>query len=362
MPLIAYIRAHGVTDFPHHFAFFGHLEKLGLLDRYQFALDTIYDPMYCLQLIDRFPQLKLVDDVSRPRWWLKYVQEHVGRGYRPLAYLDKFDAVCESPGGRINGMYMHGDVFRMYPRVERRAILFHSIEFSALEDPGTKASIAAADLVVARTHQSAENAKAAGAKWVCASSDIVFLEHPRPIETRPGIVVALRLPNRGVTESYLTTLRDIVARLEKREGQVDFVRIEEPMGREMIIRGLGSYRKPNAGLYYEDTMYLPFLHRRDAIISARLHTTLVSLLYGNRKILQFHIELGTNKSEEILGDIGLHSLKVHRQPDVCWPLIEQFLEEEQTFSEAEAQSALSLAKSKTMEGMNAFLEWLDTIK
>ena len=46
MPLIAYIRAHGVTDFPHHFAFFGHLEKLGLLDRYQFALDTIYDPMY----------------------------------------------------------------------------------------------------------------------------------------------------------------------------------------------------------------------------------------------------------------------------------------------------------------------------
>ena len=133
------------------------------------------------------------------------------------------------------------------------------------------------------------------------------------------------------------------------------------MGREMIIRGLGSYRKPNAGLYYKDTMYLPFLYRRDAIIS-RLHTTLVSLLYGNRKILQFHIELGTNKSEEILGDIGLHSLKVHRQPDVCWPLIEQFLEEEQTFSEAEAQSALSLAKSKTMEGMNAFLEWLDTIK
>jgi len=43
-------------------------------------------------------------------------------------------------------------------------------------------------------------------------------------------------------------------------------------------------------------------------------------------------------------------------------LIEQFLEEEQTFSEAKAQSALNLAKSKTMEGMNAFLEWLDTIK
>src|SRR6516165_11916462 len=180
MPLIAYTRAHGVTDFPHHFAFFAHLEKLGILDRYQFALDTIYDPTYCLQLIDRFPQLKLVDDVSRPRKWLKYVQEHLGRGYRPLSYLDKFDAVCESPGGRINGMYLHGDVFRMYPGVERRAILFHSIEPGALEDAATRSSIAATDLVVARTQQSAKNAKAAGAKWVCAASDIVFLEYPKP--------------------------------------------------------------------------------------------------------------------------------------------------------------------------------------
>ena len=362
MPLIAYTRPHGVTDFPHHFAFFGHLEKLGLLDRYQFALDTIYDPTYCLQLIDRFPQLKLVDDVSRPRRWIKQLQERVGRGYRPLSYLDKFDAVCEAPGGRINGMYLHGDVFRMYPRVHRRAILFHSIEPGALEDPATKASIAATDLVVARTQQSARNAQAAGAKRVCTASDIVFLEHPQSFEARPGIAVALRLPNHGVTESYLTTVRDIVARLEKRDGQVDFVRIEEPMGREMIIHGLGSCRKPNAGLYYEDTMYLPFLHRRDAIVSARLHTTLISLLYGNRKILQFHIELGTNKSEEILGDIGLNSLKVYRQPDVSWPLIEQFLENGQTISEEEAESALGRAKAKTMEGMNAFLEWLGTIK
>ncbi len=160
----------------------------------------------------------------------------------------------------------------------------------------------------------------------------------------------------------MATLRDIVARLENRGGQVDFVRIEEPLGREMIIRGLGTIRKPNAGLYYEDTMYLPFLSRRDAIVSARLHTTLMSLLYGNRKILQFHIEPGTNKSEEILGDIGLHSLKVHRQPDVNWSLIEQFLENGQTIAEAEAQSALGRAKAKTTEGMNAFLEWLDTIK
>jgi hypothetical protein len=250
----------------------------------------------------------------------------------------------------------------MYPRVKKRAILFHSIEPGALEDPATRASIAATDLVVARTQQLARNAKAAGAKRVCAASDIVFLENPQPNESRPGIAVALRLPNQGVTESYMTSLRDIVACLETRNGQVDFVRIEEPMGREMIVRGLGSYRKPNAGLFYEDTMYLPFLHRRDAIISARLHTTLIALLHDNRKTLQFHIELGTNKSEEILGDIGLGSLKVHRQQDVCWSLIDQFLEQEQTISEAEAQSALECGRAKSMEGMNAFLEWLHSIK
>ena len=204
MPLIAYTRTHGVTDFPHHFALFGHLEKLGLLDKYQFALDTIYDPTYCLQLIDRFPQLKLVDDVSRPRKWIKNVQEKLGRGYRPLSYLDKFDAVCKAPGGRINGMYLHGDIFRMYPRVQRRAILFHSIEPGALEDPATKASIAATDLVVARTRQSARNAEAAGAKRVCTSSDIVFLEHPRSFEARPGIAVAYDCP---IMESRRVTCR-----------------------------------------------------------------------------------------------------------------------------------------------------------
>lgn len=109
-------------------------------------------------------------------------------------------------------------------------------------------------------------------------------------------------------------------------------------------------------------MYLPFLQRRDAIISARLHTTLIALLHGNRKILQFHIELGTNKSEEILGDIGLGSLKVHRLQDVCWCLIDQFLEQGQTISEAEAQSAIECGRTKTMEGMNVFLEWLHSIK
>ena len=119
MPLIAYIRAHGSTDFPHHFAMFGELERRGLMDKYDFALEPTMDLDYCLKLIKRFPQLKLTEDVSRPRRWMGAVRDHIGRAYRPFGFLDKFDAVCESPGGRINELYTKRDVFRFYPRVKR---------------------------------------------------------------------------------------------------------------------------------------------------------------------------------------------------------------------------------------------------
>jgi hypothetical protein len=361
MPLIAYVRAHGSTDFPHHFVLFGHLEKLGVLDKFDFLLDPMMDPDYCVKLITRFPQLKLTEDVSRPRRWMRYVKDRVGRGYRPLSFLDKFDAVCEAPGGRINELYTTNDVFRFYPKVKRRAILFHSIEAGALKNDEVRQSVATADLVIARTSQSARNARDAGAKWIVDSADIVFLEHPQQYTAKPGIAVALRLPNRGVTEDYLQTLRDIVGRLERLDTQVDFVLVEQPFGREIKDKGFGSYLKRNTGLYYDDTMYLPFLHRRDAIVSSRLHTTLVGLLNGNRKILQFHIEGGTNKTEEILGDMGIHSIRVCRQGDVNWPTIERFLNDGPSLPEAEAQAALDLAKSKTLKGMDTFLEWLDTI-
>lgn len=361
MPLIAYVRAHGSTDFPHHFVLFGHLEKLGVLDKFDFLLDPMMDPDYCVKLITRFPQLKLTEDVSRPRRWMRYVKDRVGRGYRPFSFLDKFDAVCEAPGGRINELYTTNDVFRFYPKVKRRAILFHSIEAGALKNDEVRQSVATADLVIVRTSQSARNARDAGAKWIVDSADIVFLEHPQQYTAKPGIAVALRLPNRGVTEDYLQTLRDIVGRLERLDTQVDFVLVEQPFGREIKDKGFGSYLKRNTGLYYDDTMYLPFLHRRDAIVSSRLHTTLVGLLNGNRKILQFHIEGGTNKTEEILGDMGIHSIRVCRQGDVNWPTIERFLNDGPSLPEAEAQAALDLAKSKTLKGMDSFLEWLDTI-
>jgi len=361
MPLIAYVRAHGSTDFPHHFVLFGHLEKLGVLDKFDFLLDPMMDPDYCVKLITRFPQLKLTEDVSRPRRWMRYVKDRVGRGYRPFSFLDKFDAVCEAPGGRINELYTTNDVFRFYPKVKRRAILFHSIEAGALKNDEVRQSVATADLVIARTSQSARNARDAGPKGIFDSANIVFLEHPEQYTAKPGIAVALRLPNRGVTEDYLQTLRDIVGRLERLDTQVDFVLVEQPFGREIKDKGFGSYLKRNTGLYYDDTMYLPFLHRRDAIVSSRLHTTLVGLLNGNRKILQFHIEGGTNKTEEILGDMGIHSIRVCRQGDVNWPTIERFLNDGPSLPEAEAQAALDLAKSKTLKGMDTFLEWLDTI-
>jgi hypothetical protein len=361
MPQIAYVRAHGSTDFPHHFALFGRLEELGVLDKFDFLLDPMMDPDYCVKLITRFPQLKLTEDVSRTRRWMRYVKDHVGRGYRPFGFLDRFDAVCEAPGGRINEFYTTNDIFRFYPKVKRRAILFHSIEAGALKNDEVRQSVATADLVIARTSQSARNARDAGAKWVVDSADVVFLEHPQQYAAKPGIAVALRLPNRGVTEDYLQTLRDIVGRLERLDTQVDFVLVEEPFGREMKDKGFGSYLKRNTGLYYDDTMYVPFLHRRDAVVSSRLHTTLVGLLYGNRKILQFHIEGGTNKTQEILGDMGIHSIRVHRQEDVNWPTIERFLNDSPSLPEAEVQTALDRVKSKTLEGMSAFLEWLDTV-
>ena len=149
MPLIAYVRAHGSTDFPHHFVLFGHLEKLGVLDKFDFLLDPMMDPDYCVKLITRFPQLKLTEDVSRPRRWMRYVKDRVGRGYRPFSFLDKFDAVCEAPGGRINELYTTNDVFRFYPKVKRRAILFHSIEAGALKNDEVRQSVATADLVIA---------------------------------------------------------------------------------------------------------------------------------------------------------------------------------------------------------------------
>src|SRR5262245_7272736 len=112
MPLIAYKGAHGSNDFPLHFAFFSYLERERILDHYDFAIDTWHDPHYALMLLRRVPQLRLVEDGNTPRRALLWMHRTLGRGYRPLSFLDtKFDAVCEGAGGRINELYCSHDVF-----------------------------------------------------------------------------------------------------------------------------------------------------------------------------------------------------------------------------------------------------------
>ena len=234
----------------------------------------------------------------------------IGRWYRPLSFFDtKFDAVCEAPGGRINEAYTRRDIFRLYPRTRRRAILFHSIEAGAWRILEVRRSVASCDLVVARTAQSAKIAGQAGARWVVESADVTFLEHPRPVEDRAGIAIALRIPGRNVTSEYLQTLRTVTHRLCELEQNVDFVLVEEPFGLEMKLTGIGTYARRGTGLSTVTRCMAPFLHRRDAVISCRLHTTIIGLLHGNRKILQYHIEPGTNKIEEIVDQMGSHRLR-----------------------------------------------------
>jgi hypothetical protein len=318
-------------------------------------------PEYCIKLVERFPQLKLSHRVSRARRVMNWVSKHIGRGYQPLSLLDRFDAVCEAPGGHIHPLYMRHNPFRHYPRVRRRALLFQSIEAGAVDRPAVRDAVAGCELVIARTSQSAKNARKVGAKHVVDSADAVFLGFPRPFDEMAGVAVALRLPNIGVTDEYLSRVWDLIEQFDRSLPRVDFTLVEEPIGRQMKRRCYGTMCRPNTGLYYNDTMYNPFVHRRDAVISCRLHTTLLALLHGNRKILQFHIEPLTNKTEEILADIKLTSLKVHRIDDLNWSCIHDFLDSDTAISEHDAITSLNAAKAKAETGLDAFQEWLESL-
>ena len=130
----------------------------------------------------------------------------------------------------------------------------------------------------------------------------------------------------------------------------------------MNLAGIGSYARRGTGLYYDNNMYVPFLYRRNAVVSSRLHTTIIGLLHGNRKVLQYHIELGTNKTQEIVDQMGLTSLKVHRISDVNWTTMAEFLKSSSAIPEPEAIAALERCKAKALLGMQAFVEWLHTLK
>ena len=358
MPLVAYKGAHGSNDFPLHFAFFQAMSDRGLLDRIDFALDPMLDFRYCLKLKEHFPQLQLTTSVSRARKMMGFTAETIGRFYRPFGLLDHFDAVIEGPGGRINPNYTRTDIFRLYPKVRRRAILFHSIEKGILALDKVRNSIASCELVIPRTSNSAEIARQAGAGHVVTSTDIVWYRGQISSEYLPGSALALRTID---NQNFQDNVRGILEGLHGLGKNLDFVRIEEPIGEEMAAKDYGKGEFEGMKMYCEDDMYTPFSQVRDTVISCRLHTTILALLHGNRAIMQFQIEKGTNKIREIFDDLGLKSLRVFGSEDYTLESITQFLDDPCFLPEEEIKSAVTKARGRVEAGLDALEEWLDRL-
>jgi hypothetical protein len=358
MPLIAYKGAHGSNDFPLHFAFFQAMEDRGILDRVDFALDPMLDLAYCLKLKARYPQLHLTTSLSRARRMMAFTADTMGRFYRPFGFLDRFDAVVEGPGGRIHPNYTRTDIFRLYPRVRRRAILFHSIEQGAIALPQVRNSIASCDLVIPRTSTSEQAARKAGAGRVVRATDIVWRQGKTASEYQPGIAMALRATDSTVLQDRV---RGILRGLPDMARDIDLVRIEEPIGAEMAAAGDRPGNLSGMRMFQEDDMYTPFQKVRDAVVSGRLHTTLLALLHGNRAIMQFQIEKGTDKIREMFHDLGLKSLPVFGSEDYTLEAIGEFLDSPRRVPEAEIDSALAAARTLVDTGLDAFEEWLDAL-
>jgi hypothetical protein len=356
MPRVAYKGAHGSNDFPLHFTFFQAMDDRGLLDRFDFALDPMLDLNYCLKLKERFPQLQLTTSVSRARKMMGFTAETIGRFYRPFGLLDHFDAVIEGPGGRINPNYTRTDIFRLYPKVRRRALLFHSIEEGILGLDKVRNSIASCDLVIPRTCESAEIARQAGAHHVVTSTDIVWYRGKLSSEYLPGNALALRTID---NPDFQENVRTILEGLHGLGRKLDFVRIEEPIGEQMAANGYGTGEFEEMNMYCEDDMYMPFTKVRDAVISCRLHTTLLALLHGNRAIMQFQIEKGTNKIREIFDDLGLKSLRVFGSENYTLESIKEFLDAPSFLPEEEINSVVTKARGRVETGLDALEEWLD---
>ena len=356
MPLVAYKGAHGSNDFPLHFAFFQAMEDRGLLDRIDFALDPMLDLNYCLKLKERFPQLQLTTAVSRARKMMEVTADTIGRFYRPFGLLDNFDAVIEGPGGRINPNYTRMDIFRLYPKVRHRALIFHSIEEGILALDKVRNSIATCDLVIPRTSSSANVARQAGADHVVISTDIVWYLGKLTTDYQPGSALALRTID---DPDFQDNVRDILEGLKGLGRNLDFVRVEEPIGQEMEGKGYGTGKFDGIKMFSEDDMYTPFCQVRDTIVSCRLHTTLLALLHGNRAIMQFQIEKGTNKIREIFDDLGLQSLRVFGSEEYNLESIIEFLNNPCFLPEEEIQSVVTKARRRVETGLDALEEWLD---
>lgn len=365
MPLIAYIGAHGANDYPLHFSFFRELEARGLLDRFDFVVDTFRDPIYAKRLALRFPQLMLGYDLGLPRKMIEQLKTTLGKGYRWLALLDrKVDAVCEAPGGRLTSAYS-GKLSHwwLYPHARRRAVFFHSFERELLDSPKVRRSIAETDVFVARTNESAANARASGCPHVVEASDIVFNSEPTSTPFYvPGVAAALRIPNRHVPAGYLETIRDLLDSFEADQSRLyDLVRIEEPIGSEMYARDYVNGTSHHVRLYADDAMYYPFRAQRDVVISFRLHTTIIALIHGNRKLFQAQVESGTTKIRQFAEDLGLSHLRIHGPNDLSVESIRGFIKSGEPLPETEARSAIATARQRNEAGLQAVEEWLESV-
>jgi hypothetical protein len=362
MPLIVFQGMHGANDFPLHHSILEALERRKLLDRYDFAIDPSLDLDYCEALVRRFPQTRLALPDTLPSRLAAMVHKVSGKGQRLIANSRAgCDAICQAPGGGIHPDYTNGaDQFWRYPKARRRAIVFHSLERGILDQPVTRASIAACDLVIARTATSAQVAIDAGVakNAVVTSSDIVFCRDYKEAEYKPGIAAALRVDKASDNQAYFDHIKAILDYLEATGLPIDHTYIEKPMDEEQLRRGYGTEKMPMIAMHPKNAMYIPFELRRDAIISSRLHTTLLGLLAGNRKILQYQIEPNTNKINEILGDMGLSMIKVHGKGDVSKERIRQFVEEDAPLDAQLVQDAIANARARNEAALDRFEEWL----
>jgi hypothetical protein len=77
--------------------------------------------------MERFPQLQLTTHHSFSARVRSYIKRAGLRGLSVTGELgNKFDAVCEGPGGRIHPIYSGGaDIFWAYARCRKRAILLN---------------------------------------------------------------------------------------------------------------------------------------------------------------------------------------------------------------------------------------------
>lgn len=77
--------------------------------------------------------------------------------------------------------------------------------------------------------------------------------------------------------------------------------------------------------------------------------------------MQFQIESGTRKVDEILNDIGLTQLRSIDCDGFSSDRVIEFIQQPQPLDEAHVEAALETARLKTCRGLDGLKQWLDTL-